>query len=122
MLIDFRIQKYTNGTKSLNDVMKEMYRGYGGYKERCTTSDFLEVVNTVSGYDFTDFFNKYVYGKEILPLDEYFGDDDKDGVINIDEIRMGADPKKPEEEMVEKSTSPSSTPSSIPTLFSKILF
>lgn len=36
MLIDFKIQEVTNGTKSINDVMKEAYKRYGGCKERCT--------------------------------------------------------------------------------------
>jgi predicted metalloprotease with PDZ domain len=113
MLLDFKIQEATNGTKSLNDVMKEMYRRYGGYKEKYTTSDFLEVVNSVSGTDLTDFFGKYVYGKEKLPLEEYFGDYDRDGVINIDEIRMGTDPEKSENVLTPKPTPLEYTQSSL---------
>lgn len=74
--------------------MKEMYSRYGWRKGKYTNRDFLHIVNDVTGKDFTEFFKKYVYGKNILqPLQEYFDDDDKDNLLNIDELRFGTDPK-----------------------------
>jgi len=32
----------------------------------------LEELNTFSGYDFTDFFNRYVYGLELIPYEPYY--------------------------------------------------
>ena len=75
MLLDLEIRSRTHGQKSLDDVMRLLYRdfyqapaatNYGpgrGYEEK----DLLEAVNTVTGGDFTEFFEKYVHGIEPLP-------------------------------------------------------
>lgn len=113
MLIDLRIQELTNGEKSLNDVMMEMYKRYGEYKSSYTTADFLRVINEVSGHDFSAFFAKYVYGKELLPLEKYFGDSDGDGILNIDEprvITITAPPTTPEQKL--PSTASTAVPAS----------
>jgi predicted metalloprotease with PDZ domain len=75
MLLDLEIRARTQGRKSLDDVLVEMYRKfyeapassyYGpgrGYEE----GDILGTVNTVAGSDFTTFFDRYVRGTEPLP-------------------------------------------------------
>lgn len=75
MLLDLAVRERTGGRKSLDDVMRWMYRRFyegppatyylpgRGYTE----SDILNALNTVSGSDFTDFFNRYVRGTEALP-------------------------------------------------------
>jgi len=48
----------------------------------------------LTGYDFTTFFNKYIYGNEKLPIEKYFIDSDGDGLCDIDESWIGSDPNK----------------------------
>ncbi len=78
MLLDLEIRARTQGRKSLQDVLVEMYRKfyespptsyYGpgrGYQE----ADILAVLNTVTGSDFTSFFEHYVRGTAPLPYAE----------------------------------------------------
>ncbi len=80
MLLDLEIRERTGGRKSLDSVMRLMYRKfyespattyYGpgrGYTER----DILNAVNEVSGADFSDFFKQYVAGTASLPYAEAF--------------------------------------------------
>ncbi len=78
LLLDLEIRSATRGQKSLDDVMRLMYRKFyqsppttyylsgQGYTEK----DILEAVNQVSGRDFTPFFQKYVAGTASLPYNE----------------------------------------------------
>lgn len=77
MLLDLEIRERTGGKKSLDDVMRSMYKKFyeapastyylpgRGYTER----DILEALNAVSGTDFTDFFRRYIQGTDELPYD-----------------------------------------------------
>ncbi len=75
-LLDIEIRSRTNGAKGLDDVMRGMYEKFylnspaetyyykgHGY----TGNDFLDMVDSISGSDFADFFRRYVSGKEELP-------------------------------------------------------
>jgi predicted metalloprotease with PDZ domain len=78
MLLDLEIRERTGGRKSLDDVLRSMYKKFyqapaatyylpgRGYTER----DILETVNEVSGSDFAPFFQKYVQGTAPLPYAE----------------------------------------------------
>ena len=75
MLLDLEIRSRTRGQKSLDDVLRLMYREfydapaasyYGpgrGYEEK----DILDAVNRVAASDFGPFFERYVRGTEPLP-------------------------------------------------------
>ena len=79
LVLDLLIRGKTGGKASLDEVMRRMYaefylkspnatyylrgRGY-------TNEDFLRVASEVSGFDLSDFFQRYVRGVEILPYDE----------------------------------------------------
>ena len=75
MLLDLEIRSATHGEKSLDDVMRLMYRKF--YESPATTyylhgrgyteKDILDAVNQVSGADFTPFFRKYIAGTTPLP-------------------------------------------------------
>ncbi|MGI9069297.1 MAG: M61 family metallopeptidase [Pyrinomonadaceae bacterium] len=81
MVLDLIIRGRTDGRASLDDVMRRMYdefylkspnatyylRGRGYIPE-----DLQRVASQVSGYDFTDFFTRYVRDVEVLPYDEAF--------------------------------------------------
>lgn len=61
-LLDLQIRDSTNNQKSLDDVMRSMYEKYGNKEEGYHPNAILETVNEVSGADFSEFFEKYVYG------------------------------------------------------------
>jgi predicted metalloprotease with PDZ domain len=75
MLLDLEIRSRTGGQRSLDDVMRFLYKEfyqapatsyYGpgrGYEEK----DVLEALNSVSGSDFSAFFDNYIRGTESLP-------------------------------------------------------
>ena len=73
-LLDVKIRKLTQGQKSLDNVMKRMYREFGITDETYTIDDVIRIVSDVAGADFEPFFRKYVSGTERLPLAEYFGE------------------------------------------------
>jgi predicted metalloprotease with PDZ domain len=78
MLLDLEIRSRTGGAKSLDDVMRYLYRKFylapetsyylpgRGYEEK----DVLDALNAVSGSDFTSFFKDYIQGVSPLPYDQ----------------------------------------------------
>jgi predicted metalloprotease with PDZ domain len=71
LMLDLEIRKRTNGGKSLDDVMRELDRTFGARGFAYADHELLRTINSVSGSDFTDFYAKYVGGKEDLPLDAF---------------------------------------------------
>ena len=80
--LDVRIRKLTQNQKSLDDVMKQMYREFGVTGETYTVKDVIRIVSDIANEDFEPFFRKYVSGTERLPLAEYF----EDAGLNIEMI------------------------------------
>lgn len=78
MLLDLKIRSATHGEKSLDDVMRLMYRKF--YERPATTyylpgrgyteKDVLDAVSQVSGSDFAPFFQQYIAGTAPLPYEE----------------------------------------------------
>jgi len=78
MLLDLEIRSQTHGQKSLDDVMRLMYRKFyespaasyylrgRGYTEK----DILDAVHQVARADFTSFFQQYVAGTVPLPYNQ----------------------------------------------------
>ena len=78
MLLDLEIRSRTQGQKSLLDVLRFMYQEfyqapatsyYGpgrGYEEK----DVIQALNSVTGSDFTPFFEHYVSGIDALPYQQ----------------------------------------------------
>ncbi|MCX6656884.1 MAG: PGF-pre-PGF domain-containing protein, partial [Candidatus Bathyarchaeota archaeon] len=68
----------THGEYDVRDVVKNLYEDYAlkgvGYR----VEDILSTFNAISGNDYTEFFNAYVYGDERLPIleesDDYLFD------------------------------------------------
>jgi predicted metalloprotease with PDZ domain len=71
-LLDFAIRQKTNNTKSLDDWMRLMYSRYALPKPGFEPDDAIKAISEVGGMDFTDFFHRYISGKEPLPYDTYF--------------------------------------------------
>ena len=72
--IDIRIRKATNNTKSLDDLMRQMYREFGTTGKKYTIEDVERITREVTGETHTPFFERYVRGTEEMPLEEDFGD------------------------------------------------
>jgi predicted metalloprotease with PDZ domain len=78
MLLDLEIRSRTGGRKSLDDVMRYLYKEFyeapaatyylpgRGYEEK----DVLGALNAVSGSEFNSFFEDYVRGTQPLPFDK----------------------------------------------------
>lgn len=82
--LDLQIRSLTENRRSLDDVMKQMYRKFGLTSVPYTMNDVIRIVNRMTGADFKPFFRRYVTGMEQLPLEEYF----KDAGVNA-EIEFG---------------------------------
>jgi hypothetical protein len=71
-LIDQRLIK---NDLTIDDYLRYMYVNFS-LKQKCfTTEEALQALNNLSGDNWTDFFNAYIYGTEKLPLNgdfEYF--------------------------------------------------
>lgn len=70
-LLNEKIKEQTNQMKSMDDVMRSFYVNTGQAGQPYSLELFISTVKDVTGKDFTDFFNRYVYGTERLPLDGY---------------------------------------------------
>ncbi|MFC1555919.1 PQQ-binding-like beta-propeller repeat protein [candidate division KSB1 bacterium] len=89
-LIDRLMREMTSGVKNIDDFTKYIFDTYADQSTiYFTDSEMLNALNTLTGSDFTDFFNRYVYGTEKLPLDEYFMDNDSDSLLNYLEDDLG---------------------------------
>lgn len=82
--LDLQIRSRTENRRSLDDVMKQMYREFGLTGVPYTMNDVIRIVSRMTGEDFKPFFRKYVTGTEQLPLEEYL----KEAGVNA-EIKFG---------------------------------
>lgn len=75
LALDLSIRLGTNHLKSLDDVMRELWYRYGrnfymGGNKGITDSETEAIIEEVSGLNLQAFFQKYIYGTEIIPLAE----------------------------------------------------
>lgn len=84
--LDFEIREHKKNRKSLNDVLRLMYKQFGNQNVEYTQSDIKETLFRVSGIDCKPFFEKYVEGKERLPLAFYFDKAGLDLLNTTDEL------------------------------------
>jgi hypothetical protein len=92
MALDFKIKEDTNYTKSLDDVVKIFESRFGFYKEIGNKDKIIAILKQVSGKDYTEFINDYVYGKKFIDLERYFKDSDGDYVPDYVELMRNTDP------------------------------
>ncbi len=84
-LLAREIATRTNGEKTINDFIRQIYKKYSG-KQKCYESCLLNELNDLTGTDNKDLFNAYIYGKEKIPYDWCFEDDNNDGNLNLFEL------------------------------------
>jgi predicted metalloprotease with PDZ domain len=66
LLLDLFIRKETNNKKSLDDVMKQMWKLYGKKSTGYTTEDFQAIAENISDKKLKTFFNDFVFGTKPL--------------------------------------------------------
>ncbi|MFB2739512.1 M61 family metallopeptidase [Umezakia ovalisporum] len=70
-LLDLLIRARHGNQRSLDDVMRQMWRKFGQPEIGYTPEQLQEVIESVAGVDLTDFFELYVNGTEELPFNNY---------------------------------------------------
>jgi len=72
-MLDMTIRRATENRKSLDDVMRLMYRRFPLSGTGYTVDDLQAVASEEAGEDLAGFFNRYVHGTEPLPWEEMLG-------------------------------------------------
>lgn len=71
LLLDLRIRDLTDGERSLDDVIRYLWREYYEQDRGYPEDGFQNAVETIAGQSFDDFFDRYVHGVDQLPYGEY---------------------------------------------------
>lgn len=72
MILDHEIRSKSKGKNSLDDLMRWLYINFKRHEKLYTLENIVQGLNGVTGMDFTDFMSKYVEGKKVMPVNEYF--------------------------------------------------
>lgn len=83
----------TDGAHNFDDYLQVLVQKYGRYAAPCSEECLKAELGTLTGTDFTQFFDDYVYGTTTLPMDWAFEDDDGDGLSNALEIGWDTHPE-----------------------------
>lgn len=86
-LLDREIRNISFNNLNIDDFTKYLYDNY--WMVHLNDSEKLLALNTFINFDFTNFFDRYIFGLEKLPLDDYLRDDDGDGLLNFTEDDLG---------------------------------
>lgn len=68
---DMIIRNATNNEKSIDDLMRYLFKKYGGSNNTYTSEELQSVMTELSGINQTNFFNLYVLGKDKIPVDTF---------------------------------------------------
>ena len=71
MLLDLLIRNKTNNLRSLDRVMQIMWERFGNDEIGFSESELHEVIESVAGFDLSDFWNDYLYGTKELDYNYY---------------------------------------------------
>ncbi|MEO0511374.1 MAG: PDZ domain-containing protein [Planctomycetota bacterium] len=69
LCLDLLIRDATGNDRSLDDVVRAMYKDYGWQRGGYTPEDFAEVAGDVAGEDLSWFFRDHIRGTRPLPLE-----------------------------------------------------
>ena len=72
-LLDLSIRNDTNGASSLDDVFRTLYRDHYQKGRGFTTDEMIGIINRITKKNYSDFFDKYVWGVEVPDYDRIFG-------------------------------------------------
>jgi predicted metalloprotease with PDZ domain len=68
--LDMEIRRSTEGRRTLRDFMRLMLARFGAPNTPYTIDDVIAVASEVAGADSSSFFQRYVIGTELLPIEE----------------------------------------------------
>lgn len=71
LLLDLLIRARHGNQRSLDDVMRQMWRKFGQPEIGYTPEELQEVCESVAGVDLTDFFERYINSTDELPFNHY---------------------------------------------------
>lgn len=91
-----KILEATNGQHDLTDAIRWLYEKFGGTGQAYDYPDIREAINITANANLGYLFDEYWYTTKPLPLDEYFADDDQDGVPNGLEREYGLRDDQPD--------------------------
>jgi len=69
LLVDLEIRNKSNGTKSLDDVLRNLYQNFYKANKNYAPEDFQKLAESMAGGSLDEFFSKYVRGREELDYD-----------------------------------------------------
>ena len=69
--MDMEIRNNTNNKVSLDDVMRKLYKDFGGKDKLIDIATLNQYLNKFGKTEFEEFINKYVTGTKAAPLEEY---------------------------------------------------
>lgn len=72
LILDHDIRSKTNGTKSIDDLMAWLYVNFPRHEKLYKYDDIVLGLKESAGIDYSDFFDKYVIGTQVIPISEYF--------------------------------------------------
>lgn len=89
-------KRMTEDGSGLDQLMRFMFQNFDHGLKFYTTEDILNAVNVITGQDYTQFFDDYIYGNAPLPLDEstrfdFFRPIPSCGDVNLDSEITPAD-------------------------------
>lgn len=67
---DVAIRRATGNEKSLDDIMRSLFARLGGTTNTYTTADLENQIGKLAGRDQAEFFARYVYGTEAVPISQ----------------------------------------------------
>ncbi|HAE05574.1 M61 family metallopeptidase [Richelia intracellularis] len=71
LLLDLYIRAQHQNQRSLDDVMLQMWEKFGKQEIGYTPDQLREIIETVTGQDLNEFYQKYIEGTEELPFNQY---------------------------------------------------
>jgi predicted metalloprotease with PDZ domain len=71
LLLDLAIRIKHQNQQSFDDVMRSLWGRFGKPEVGFTATELKQTIESIAGFDLTDFFDRYVHGLEALPFDEY---------------------------------------------------
>ena len=69
--LDMTIRDRTAGRRTLDDVMRLMFERFGQSRKPYALSDVVAASSEVAGSDMSDFFVRYVQGRELMPIESW---------------------------------------------------
>ena len=72
LALDYEIRRQSRGQRSMNDVMRWLYRSFDAQARRYTLKDIERGARETTGVDIGDFLGRHVSGSDIIPLGRYF--------------------------------------------------